>query len=181
MVGGELPDLVQFTGGEDVDPALYNHARHPSTYSNPRRDSQESHIFTSLRGQVKFAGICRGGQFLNVMNGGTMYQHVDRHTMNHIATDLLSGRDLEVTSTHHQMMIPSASGQILMCAKESTMRWLEQSPTRPNRDAGEVDVEAIFYSDTNSLCYQPHPEYLRGDDDCQEVYFEYLKTLLNLG
>ena len=31
ILGGETPDLVQFTGGEDVDPALYKHSKHSST------------------------------------------------------------------------------------------------------------------------------------------------------
>lgn len=181
LLGGDTPDLVQFIGGEDVDPSLYGHSRHPSTRSNPKRDAFESHIYQSMRGKTHFAGICRGGQLLNVLNGGTMFQHVDGHGWDHVATDLLSGRDVQVTSTHHQMMLPGPAGEVVMTAAKSTIRWLEQSSSHPNREGGDVDVEAIFYPDTQSLCFQPHPEYLSVGEDGQEIYFEYLKNLLNLG
>jgi len=181
LLGGEVPDLVQFTGGEDVDPSLYGHARHPSTRSNPKRDAYEAQIYHNLRGKTAFAGVCRGGQLLNVLNGGKMFQHVDGHGWDHIAKDLISGKELEVTSTHHQMMIPGDAGVVIMTAEKSTVRWLEQVPAHPDRKVGEVDVEAILYPNTQSLCFQPHPEYLSAGEEGQEIYFDYLKKFFNLG
>jgi gamma-glutamyl-gamma-aminobutyrate hydrolase PuuD len=181
LLGGETPDLIQFTGGEDVDPSLYGHSRHPSTYSNPRRDAHESQIYHNYLGKVAFAGICRGGQLLNVLNGGTMFQHVDNHGGDHLATDLATGAEIVVTSTHHQMMIPAAHGVVLMTAARSKVRWIEQKSTIVQRDKGDVDVEAIVYPKTQSLCYQPHPEYLEPGEACQEIYFDYLKQHLNIG
>lgn len=181
LLGGETPDLVQFTGGEDVDPALYKHAKHSSTRSNPNRDAYESQIYHGFLGKAAFAGICRGGQFLNVMNGGTMFQHVDNHGGDHIAYDHVSDKEVLVTSTHHQMMIPGPNAVLLMTAKRSTVRWLEQEAQMVNREKGDVDVEALFYPETNSLCFQPHPEYLSIGEAGQEIYFDYLKNFLNLG
>lgn len=181
LLGGETPDLIQFTGGEDVDPSLYKHAKHNSTRSNPRRDAAESQIYYSLLGKVAFAGICRGGQLLNVLNGGTLYQHVDNHYSDHIAFDHVSGREIVVTSTHHQMMIPGEGAQLLMTASKSNSRWLEQSLQLVDKENGEVDTEAVFYASSRSLCYQPHPEYLEIGSDCQEIYFDYIKNLLNIG
>lgn len=181
LLGGEEPDLIQFTGGEDVDPALYRHAKHNSTRSNPKRDSYESQIYHSYLGKTAFAGICRGGQLLNVLNGGTMFQHVDNHGGDHIAYDLIGDKEVKVTSTHHQMMRPGPNSVLLMTAERSTVRWLEQDAQLVDREKGDVDVESIFYPDTASLCFQPHPEYLSVGNPGQEIYFEYLKTFLNLG
>ena len=38
-------DLIQFTGGADVSPALYGAAKHATTYVDPRRDAIESDIY----------------------------------------------------------------------------------------------------------------------------------------
>lgn len=64
----EEADLLQFTGGEDVTPALYGEGKHPTTDNNPDRDAFESDVYHYYIDKPK-AGICRGGQFLNVMNG----------------------------------------------------------------------------------------------------------------
>lgn len=181
LLGGETPDLIQFTGGEDIDPSLYGHAKHSSTRSNPKRDAYEASIYHSMVGKTVFAGICRGGQLLNVLNGGKMFQHVDNHGYDHMALDLVEGKEVLVTSTHHQMMIPGPDSVVLMTAERSKVRWLEQEQQIVDREKGDVDVEAIFYPNTKSLCFQPHPEYLDVGQEGQEIYFDYLKNFLNLG
>src|SRR5574343_347632 len=81
----EKADLVCFTGGEDVSPSLYGEQRHPRTYHNMNRDDRETELFNQcLKNQTPMVGICRGGQFLNVMNGGKMYQDVSHHCQDHI-------------------------------------------------------------------------------------------------
>jgi gamma-glutamyl-gamma-aminobutyrate hydrolase PuuD len=175
-----MPDLVQFTGGSDVDPSLYGQGRHPATRSDPGRDAYESSVFHSYLAQgTPMSGICRGGQFLNVMSGGSLWQHVDRHAIHgvHTAYDVVNGDELMVTSTHHQMMIPAEEGAfVLLVAKESQVK---QSDSHTETLSG-LDTEAVFYEKTNCLCYQPHPEYVDIQDECQRKYFEYLETFFNL-
>src|SRR5687768_16963203 len=72
-------DLICFTGGEDVTPSLYGEVKHPLTYNNPERDKHEVEYFNQFIGIPK-VGICRGGQFLNVMSGGKLHQHILGHT-----------------------------------------------------------------------------------------------------
>lgn len=178
-LGGEEPDLVQFTGGEDVSPSLYGHIKHGSTFTNPKRDEYEVQVFKRYLGKVPFAGICRGGQLLNVLSGGTMYQHVDNHSGYHMATDEATQNTLLVASTHHQMMSPGSEAEILMTANESRVRWMEERKIL--RDPETPDIEALYYKETNSLCFQPHPEYLDIGDGGQEIYFDYLKKYSNIG
>ncbi len=68
--------LVCFTGGSDVSPELYGH-RNLESGCNKARDEKEVLIFEMAKKHgIPMTGICRGSQFLNVMCGGTMVQHL---------------------------------------------------------------------------------------------------------
>lgn len=169
----ENADILLFTGGEDVSPDYYGETRLPRTNSNPKRDEKESKIFERffLRPKV---GICRGGQFLNVMNGGAMWQNVDKHTSNHLMLDLINRREISVTSTHHQMMIPSSDGEVLGVATIAT-----EFRSAKERDKPEYDTEIVWYGKTKSLCYQPHPEFGNGNyKECTRHFFDLISLLL---
>jgi len=172
-------NLIQFTGGADVDPSYYGEQKHAATHSNPNRDAREANLFQEFKGKIPMSGICRGGQFLNVMNGGKMWQHVNNHAIGgtHEALDLTTNQSIPVTSTHHQMIIPSDSAIILMVAREATTK---QGYSKQLLGMKEADIESVFYPSTNSLCYQPHPEYTEPEHPCQVTYFNYLETFFNL-
>lgn len=185
----EDADLVQFVGGDDVDPSMYNQHTHESTFCNYNRDDKERAIYTmALDRGIPMAGICRGGQFLNVMNGGKMWQDVDGHnTGEHDAYLAGSKVPIKVTSTHHQMMFPNwGSGinvKMLLVAKVATEKVMMSS-----KDAGvypivtkanpaveaRTDIESLYYPHTRSLCFQPHPEY-HGAIDTLCLYFRFLE------
>ena len=169
-------DYLQFTGGSDVDPMLYQEPKHQTTYSDPERDSRESHLFRTYEHEKSMLGICRGGQFLNVMNGGAMWQNVDNHAIRgtHKAFDKISGEWWDVTSTHHQMMYPDNTGEVLVTAGLTSFRedgWNKYNST----DKEDRDTEVVFYPDGKSLCFQPHPEYVGIKDPCQRLYFQIIK------
>jgi len=177
-------DLVQFTGGEDVDPALYGEHPHPSTMYNSMRDEFEkgTYEFCVEHGK-KMAGICRGAQFLNVMNGGKLYQDVGGHAIagTHHAYSLLRHESVRVTSTHHQMMIPSPDGILEAWATAvGTNKTRMEGAHRTVVDKGDVvDPEVVFYPESNSLCFQPHPEHY-GQVETRDYYFELLSHYLEL-
>jgi gamma-glutamyl-gamma-aminobutyrate hydrolase PuuD len=172
----EAVSLIQFTGGEDVDPSYYGEPKHPHTYSNPRRDAAEAAIYNEWVGKVPMAGICRGGQFLNVMNGGKMWQHVNNHAIGgtHEAFCHVSEQAVQVTSTHHQMMIAATQGKVILSANLATRK---EGPDI-SVEGIELDTEAVWYNDTSSLCFQPHPEYVSINHECQVLYFKYLDRFL---
>ena len=123
-------------------------------------------------------GVCRGGQFLNVMNGGTMWQHVSGHTGTHKIVDvtgLTDGKEINVTSTHHQMMIPSESspGEILAYADDLSSN--HQTDSKRIHDG--IDVEVIYYERTKSLCFQPHPEYPYAPKECTKYFFDLVELV----
>lgn len=160
-------DLVQFTGGADVTPEIYGQENTRSG-NNPARDLFEAGIFAiALRVGKPMAGICRGGQFLNVMCGGKMVQHVEGHATGQ--THMLrtwDGRDIPVSSTHHQMMVPKFDSE-----ECDLIGWANI--------VGEADEEIIIYQDHKVLCFQPHPEF-SNVSTCRDLYFELIEKTFGL-
>jgi len=175
-------DLIQFTGGADVSPHLYGHSQHATTFPDANRDKQEAVIHNiALDYDIPMAGICRGGQFLHCMCGGTMFQDVNNHTQNHKIVDVKTGEEIEVTSTHHQMMKENPRGKVIAFADGLSTRREETSQyniitihTKPQKD-----IEVMHYSYADCLCFQPHPEFRPGA--CRDYYFSLIKELFNLG
>lgn len=173
-------DYLQFTGGSDVDPMLYFQPKHATTACDPSRDSRESHIFWTYEGHKKMLGVCRGGQFLNVMSGGSMWQHVDNHGLigTHKAMDVDSREWYDVTSTHHQMMDPSDEAEILVRAGLTTYKDDGFKRHHQKQDDELRDIEAVFYPEFDAMCYQPHPEYTDKDHPCHILYFKLIERYM---
>ncbi len=65
-------DGVLFTGGDDLDPALYGQSWHPEAQPvDPRRQEFELKLIEEVENRWKPAvGICLGAQVMNVHRGG---------------------------------------------------------------------------------------------------------------
>ncbi len=181
----EEADLVQFTGGADVSPALYGEDNHPRTFNSKGRDDKELGLFQEAKSLgIPCVGICRGGQFLNVVSGGKMWQDVNNHAVagTHLMTDKDSGLMLQVTSTHHQQMRVGKKGELVASAGHISKYRQHMADDRiVEGEMSSEDVEVVYYKDTDSLCHQPHPEYLKKDHECQVYYFDLIKKYFGLG
>jgi putative glutamine amidotransferase len=119
----ELLDMLDgliLAGGSDIDPASYGAKPHPETRgTRPERDRFELALGTrALERDMPVLGICRGMEMLNVIQGGTLDQHLGlelhRHTPGAFADHgvrlepgslaaRVVGEELtEVKSAHHQ-------------------------------------------------------------------------------
>lgn len=166
-------DCALFTGGADVCPLLYGELPIPGTGCNLARDRLEVKFFKDTHPLKPKVGICRGGQFLNVMAGGSMWQNVTGHAGADHLIRVLDVGDILCTSTHHQMMIPSALGLIVGTANECDAWDAEKLSVRKPLADDWSDVEIVYYEGCNSLCFQPHPEYKEGD--MRDLFFELIK------
>lgn len=74
----EKCDGLLMTGGQDVSPALFNERRHPRCGAAcEARDIMETVLYKrSVSEDKPVLGICRGIQLINVIEGGTLYQHI---------------------------------------------------------------------------------------------------------
>jgi GMP synthase-like glutamine amidotransferase len=158
----EDADTLLFTGGADISPSLYGEKKGLYTQINYNRDIKEQEIFNKNLNKPKI-GICRGSQFLTVMNGGKLFQHVSNHTISGLHSIITDGGNFEITSTHHQMMnpfnLPDEDYEMIGYSK------IRRSDTYLNGDNEEcklppVEPEIVLYPKTKSLCIQGHPEYM---------------------
>jgi putative glutamine amidotransferase len=71
-------DGLLIAGGADVDPVHYGAERVSATGpARPDRDfTEHTLIEAALANGVPLLGVCRGMQLLNVVLGGTLYQHI---------------------------------------------------------------------------------------------------------
>ena len=180
-IGTKTPDLILFTGGEDVNPDMYGEKEGKYTSVNKKRDEKESNIYWNYP-KVPKLGICRGSQFLTVMSGGKLIQHVENHGRDHTIQVENKGR-YNMTSTHHQMMYPFKMNK----NEYELIGYSEffRSKTYLNGNNEEIETtkdfleaEIVYYPNTNSLCIQGHPEYShceqRTKDMCLNLIHKYL-------
>lgn len=176
-------DLVCFTGGEDVSPELYGH-QNLNSGNSLARDRREREVFEMAdKYGIPMTGICRGSQFLNVMCGGTMVQHLRRsHGGGRHGCHTYDGQFFEVTSSHHQMNVPSEEAIILAwaeqrllvsdCVYDGNLPQIVQEGNEENlKEDGEMMVrvtEAFAYPKRNIFAVQHHPEWQDLDEEAPQ-------------
>lgn len=174
--------IVIFTGGEDVDPALYGCKKHPTTYSNPERDKYEAEMFKQIRPDQFVTGICRGAQFIAVMNGAKLIQNVSGHAI-YGTHEITNGTmRYDITSTHHQMQYPfnlnKEDYDVLFYANNGYGFEGDGIDT----EAIPYDVEICLYHKKNMpkcLAIQGHPEYMRKNAPVVEMINNLINKLVN--
>ena len=94
-------------------------------------------------------------------------------------SDVLTGESIFATSTHHQMMRPSRKAQVVATAMlGGSKEYMKDGEIAVA--AEPLDIEVLYYNHTNSLCFQPHPEYRFKGDALQKYYFTLLNRFFNL-
>ncbi len=157
----EQADLIVFSGGPDVDPLLYGEKAHQTTRTDVPRDKRDIELYDlAVKLGIPMLGICRGAQFLAVMNGGKLYQDVDNHYGDHDIWDIKNKTLVRgISSVHHQMVMDdTANGMEIIAFASGKSKTRHRNPldfeTGSNRD-----IEAFWYRDTCSIGIQGHPEY----------------------
>lgn len=161
-------DLILFTGGADVTPALYGCQPHSSTYADPDRDKIEVDIFNEIdpANQVCL-GICRGSQFLCVMNGGKLVQNCSGHAMGR-THEISNGKECyQITSTHHQMQYPyeldDTDYDLLYIASPRRSNKYEGYSINARNILSKGEPEIVMYHKEGKpkcLAVQGHPEMI---------------------
>ena len=176
----EKCDFLCLIGGIDVSPSLYGQEKCPETFCDLELDRRHlayvkefQDIKVKQRQPANIIGICRGGQLMNVHNGGSMWQDVDRHCKSH-SCEVSGMGSWNVTSIHHQQMIPGISGKVLGKSWESTIKVKHGSKIHAKNLMTLEDPEIIWYPETRTLCFQPHPEL---SDETGELFFELISKL----
>lgn len=157
----DTADLVIFTGGQDVDPKLYGEERHHSVNISTFRDQQDMKLYEiCLEKGIPMLGICRGAQFLSVMNGGKLYQDVDGHHGDHSMYDCEEKQMVHnVSSVHHQMVRDNTENGMEVIAYSSAKSTKRVMNKLLSESGPQKDIEAFWYPETGCVGIQGHPEY----------------------
>ncbi len=181
-------DGILFSGGDDVNPRLYGEDQLPETKKVlDERDEIESVLLKSCLEQGKpVFGICRGLQLINVVLGGSLYQHIqdqfpgaiqhDRHddmrekrhhsvtvTPNSLlarSTGLTSFTSIQVNTLHHQGIRNLAKGLNIgaKCSEDGLI------------EAVEMTDQPFF------LAVQWHPEELTEYPEQRSLFEAFVKA-----
>jgi len=176
--------LVLFTGGADVHPSFYGDVcqdLQPMCYSNIDRDLQEGYLFNlAKKNGVKMAGICRGFQFLNVMDGGKMMHHIDNHeNVTHQFECLKDNKIREINSFHHQMVIPGKDCKVVGWSPTKLSKiYFGDGDKRVKWEGPEV--EAAIFPKAKACGVQWHPEWMRVHEDGRNFFTNMVSNLLEL-
>ena len=174
-------DGFLFTGGHDVDPAIYNQEKTELCGElAPGRDAMEPQLLQlAIRAGKPVFGICRGLQLMNAVLGGTLYQDIvaqfPSETNHRMAAPygrpvhpvkILPGTPLArwgipetigVNSYHHQGIHQLASGLAPMAVAPDGL------------------VEAAYLPENPFCCaVQWHPEFFSPEDPISRIIFRNL-------
>jgi len=168
----EIIDGWLIPGGDDIDAMHFGEENHPEVkLSDPSRFDAESRLFHAVETDLPVFGICYGCQFVNVVQGGSLIQHlpdVVGHsqdtggTMQRYQIDASSKlantvQDVSIDgkSYHHQAVSRVADGMVATArnedgtveALESTQRpWLVGVQWHPERTLEDPKTRRIFES-----------------------------------
>jgi gamma-glutamyl-gamma-aminobutyrate hydrolase PuuD len=180
----EEANLVVYSGGSDVSPEFYGQSPIDKCgIPDRKRDEAERKIFLRARElDIPQVGICRGAQFLHVMCGGTLWQHVNNHTRDHLMYDLMANVMVRTSSTHHQMMRYNDKMTLIACCDDDVATYYEDAfevidHKKDKKYRPQLEVEVCSYDDEKVLCIQGHPEF--GPREFTSWSLHLLKDWLN--
>ena len=174
----DMIDALILSGGGDIDPGRYNGKRHETNYAiDQERDTLELELGRRvIDSGMPTLGICRGAQILNVVQGGTLIEHIPdelgdkclhrappREPVTHgiklktgsLLEKILGRGDFQAMSWHHQALRGAARGfEAVAHAPDGT-------------------IEAIEMPDHPWLiAVQWHPELSAASDPTQQKLFD---------
>lgn len=170
----EIDGLV-IVGGNDVDPRLYGEKPHPSTsVVYAKRSRFETWLYRmGVQRRLPIFGICYGMQLINVLEGGTLIQHlrigrggvesehegklVPSHRVDMIPGTrlhgILGGRGAQVVTGHHQAVQRLAPGFVTSAVAPDGVIEAIESPAKPR-----------------VLAVQWHPEHLPRSRSTRKLF-----------
>jgi len=167
----ESAKLVIFTGGSDINPAIYGQANKYSHFVAERDTAEIEILRRSLSSGKKIFGVCRGHQLINAYLGGTLVQDITAqlnviHDSDHeleivdaggIIPNVFSGK---VNSLHHQGVVKCGEGLT------PTTYWKGVYESTENKDI---------------LTTQFHPEWMDNHDNSLGInLWKFLATWAHL-
>lgn len=157
----EEADLVVFTGGADISPAIYGEPTHGTTYPQAPRDDEDRENFIRATSMgIPILGICRGAQLICALTGGSLWQNISNHQGDHGITNKETGEVLITNSVHHQAMRPSSEAIIHWVSTHDCLGTRYDHVTKKFITESVKEVaEIITVPGIKAVAVQGHPEF----------------------
>ncbi len=165
-------DGLILSGGEDVDPSLYDAPNTDSIEPDIRADQSDiAYLQAAQALDVPVLAVCRGAQILNVAFGGTLHQHMWSHDGAHPPRsetgDTKADADAFFANRHDVELTPgSRIADILRSTAISVNSLHHQAADRVGSDldvtgrAPDGTVEVLEHVTGRIIGVQWHPEWL---------------------
>jgi putative glutamine amidotransferase len=168
----DLIDGMLFSGGNDLDPALYGEHWHPKTSPiDPGRQEFELAMLAEVeRRRTPILGICLGSQLMNVHRGGSLHQFLPDLA----GADPIEHRKVDPILKRHPVRLDpeSAIGRVIGKTEVSVNTYHKQAVNRLGRGlrviATAPDGVIEGFEDPSFPLYaavQWHPERLADEPD----------------
>jgi len=177
-------DGLVIVGGDDVDPKLYGEEPRLNTHVGfSKRTAFETWLYQAGKARgLPIFGICYGMQLINVLEGGTLYQHIfprkdapridhrgkyrTKHKVQIIPgtrlSEIIGLRQTVVASEHHQAVRDLAPGFIpSMVADDGIIEAIE-NPAAPQLIAVQYHAERLPYSRATRRLFKAFVEACRA-------------------
>lgn len=154
-------DGFLFTGGHDVDPALYGQQKLPFCNSTSAyRDNFEKALFEKALDYNKpVLAICRGFQFMNVVLGGSLYQDIEMQLVRSVEIDHLQEKPYEVPA-HIVKLCPDTPLSELTDKKEIMVNTIHHQAVHKLSDS--LCVAATALDGIIEAAYMPGEKFVVG-------------------
>jgi len=167
-------------GGSDVSPSFYNMPDSGLCHSVYSVDIQEYKDYKkAIELKKKIVGICKGSQWLSVLAGGKLFQHIDHDYIHKIKT--FDGKELLTNSLHHQMSdleeLAENSDYKLLAWSESLSNFHIDGNSDDRKCSKEP--EAILFPKINGLGFQMHPEMIFKSAGKNHPFINWSREILN--
>jgi putative glutamine amidotransferase len=173
-------DGLLIVGGDDVDPRLYGEELGKRTHViYPKRTAFETWLYQAgKRRRLPIFGICYGMQLINVLEGGTLRQHLrprkkgpridhrgkrrHRHGIQMMPgtrlAEIFGAREATVISDHHQAIRYLAPGFLPSCVADDGVIEGIENPERPEILAVQWHPERMPYSRVTTKLFKTFVE-----------------------
>lgn len=152
--------MIVLSGGNNVNPDLYNSSDHLEDVYSVRDEAETRLINESIKRDIPLFGICRGFHMINVFFGGILLHGIKNHVrMDHkIKSNNIILNNVITNTYHNQGLTSFELGQDLVSIAESN----------------DGFIEAIKHNKYKILGVQWHPERQNNDFD-KELIKSFLK------
>lgn len=170
-------DGFLLTGGQDVAPEIYGEQSVAEcSESCPARDKLERVIFDyAVSRDIPTLGICRGIQFINAIQGGSLYQDIPTQRPNSVSHQMSA--PYHRVWHHVDIIAHSPLGKLLGTTRLGVNSYHHQAINRLGRD---LEIMAVAEDGVIEAVYMPHKRFIWALQWHPELNFHHCDSSLQI-